>query len=364
MSSQHLTGHRRFGTNHFNITISENHYQMMKPLVIIGVIIVVILIIAVLSWLSIHHHNNSVPRHKSSPRRYKIHPDKLKNHTNYGASNDGTHVTPYENGKELTTQQLCEANSNAKWHSTFSRCRCKSPWYGPTCNLEAHDSNYLSLGIPADNSDVTVYLSDNSLASTSVDDNTPGDEETILSFQDGYPSVYPGSCMDQCNTYPEICYGVSWVNGVCGIITEPIVVSTSKNIHYQPHKMSTLFLNTRIPNNYPIFKDRVFAFSDDYSTTCSLPRFWVGSNTGEIKEEIQVGNKTLITFPIASFLNQTGLVGIWSTTDFDHNHAKNLIKSPMKSMYVDWGHDTEKIQVLPVPKSCTQLYVYYIPVDN
>jgi hypothetical protein len=293
--------------------------------------------------------------------QYKLHHEDHKHHIDYGASVNGINIIGLNNGDNLVDEKDCVSN-NGIWDFNTQKCKCQNPFYGPNCDLQSHDETYLGIGFPLNDTDVTM-LTYESPVSKGEDEiqNVP------LSFNSDSNGAYPLSCTALCDEYNshskiydinrdedvKICYGVSYSKGRCGLITDPIKVNNKSNIYYDSQKMSTIYLNTKIPHNYPIFLDRIFAFE---SVNPQLNRFWIGSNTGHIREIVHVGRKVTLPFNIKSYLNQTGKIGIWSSTDFNESDFQTLITNPTPGMFVDWGHDSQ-IQFCDAKHEYK--YVYY-----
>jgi len=154
----------------------------------------------------------------------------------------------------LYNKAICNSTPNASFIN--DKCVCNFPYFGPSCQLEKTNSNYIPIGIP-DESAINFNIIESK--NTKYKSFTPSSVDSV-------------TCSDLCsNTSHTDCIGFLYSNSVCTLLYDNVFVPSNFNIPYSSDIDSTLYLKS---TDSLIFDNRVFISSH---VSFFPPRFWLTS---------------------------------------------------------------------------------------
>jgi hypothetical protein len=309
-----------------------------------------------------------------------------------GASSDGQVFI--SNASNFTDQTGCFASSTRTWSNG---CACIPPFYGPQCDLESYDQDYVAIGTP----DINTIIAD-------IGDPTSVDRLSFpinIPMADDHP-FFPVNtpdmtnqvlCTDLCDAKSD-CQGVIWTPApgnnagigappankpTCQLITGSVTVSPGSNIPYSSTVQSTLYMKS---GSEPSFKDRVFVY-----TGTRAVRYWLdtsysdafGDNRGQTMFERQL---IKFNWTPTRVINTTGCqdstsscqfgnswYGIFSNLSFDPSNDvlfRNIINQSIANSNTTISIDGQEYivvapgdRILSIPASWFELWGAFMPIS-
>lgn len=184
--------------------------------------------------------------------------------------------------------QPSKQNCRGTWKD--NKCVCTFPYIGPSCDILAHDLNYIDLGI----TDSVSYASQ----CTEFSGN--------LTFGNSPTEKDPNSCTAMCDKKAG-CNGVVYKDGCCELITSDIVLSG--DVYFDP-KLNNIFIKK---TTLPIMKDRV-------SISNGVKRYWLTVPIPRDAPLVTADSGELVTLIWGDFNNivvsNSNLIGLWYNKPF------------------------------------------------
>jgi hypothetical protein len=172
---------------------------------------------------------------------------------------------------------------------------CPAPMWGPSCNLQSYDANYIAIGNP-DNMYPRVTQTIN---------------DVKLSF-DGSSSTCTSIC-DATNG----CTGVIWnsddnITGTCHLLEDSLVIQPYDQLNYNPLQQSSLYLKER-----PMYNDVVYAVGGE------IPKIFRDGCPGITK--MYLDKLYEVDHPVTGFINDGGYAIYSSDKPFQHPSEAKLV---------------------------------------
>lgn len=320
------------------LSVSVNKETFDVGFIIFTIIGVIILITIIIVTIVVASRATTLPPPPDASDLNST-PQEVGVNRNFGAAaNPRTDVTRNLNF-EPHASALTSCHNSPHAVEVDGVCQCVPPFFGPTCQLEKHSSNYFAVGRPHEPTlGITVLDEIQS-------DGKSFNEHGLV-----------GSCSHTCDQ-TEGCIGFLYHDpGQCTLLTDKIVVPGNKSIAYSPYIDSTLYLRTSQSLH---FQQRVFLASHG---SAYPRRYWLTNNTSYYQ---QVKMRTVYKLPFCprSIIHYGQYLGIYSLQPFTHDMIPDLISSlrqiPISSQY--YLHDTE-LPLNPPPHwdYKVPLYVAYI----
>ncbi len=190
-----------------------------------------------------------------------------------GASDNGR--VNFANGSFYLDSTACTTGPTRDWIQPGGgqfQCTCISPFYGPQCNLESYDEEYLAIG--------QVDLDDVELMTISEE----GVDRLSFPFEKQIGTVPNPQilCTSLCDSNDD-CIGVIYKQASsptyglfatddtekpqCTLLQDSVLVKTNQNLPFNPLEQSNMYLKN---GNVPVFTDRVFVYIGNL-----VLRYWV-----------------------------------------------------------------------------------------
>ena len=282
--------------------------KISTTLLIVIVFIVVFFIICYIIWISnINTTTNTQPIKLNNPYvEYPI--DK-----NYG----GTNALPYNymNGTEINNKKDCTKEGNNIWNSKKNICQCDDNYFGPRCNIQPHNLKYSKVNLSESEVEYTILDTINDI--------------DYLSFNIDGSEV--NTCTNYCDSIRE-CKGVKYENGECILLNSALKVKSP--ITYNPY-MGSFYIKTD-----PILENKILLLK----TTIPKGYFYERDDILSLK----INSVNEVNFLPKFIINNSNLVGIWSTKPFDSKDFNNILSSNKKNggeIYIDRGSNKNSYSI-------------------
>lgn len=324
------------GLNNFSIPIHKNSYNtlFLLTIILIGFLFITIIIVSI--SVSYNSSHLSLPSKSLQPTVYNP-----ILHSNIGSVNDIESSVKFydsEDGSYINHETICKSVPTAEWNGT--KCICKPPFFGPSCNREKHKNNYFSVGVVNENLEVKVI-------------------KTIRTHGKSFTLDSSESCSDHCDKMDE-CIGFIYkptddnLKGTCTLLKDNIIVPKNIEIPFSYRFDSTLYLKS-VENLH--FIGRVFIAE---FVTSLPPRFWLVNETKHYKQ-LNVNEIAKLNF-IPNYVKCYGnCIGIYCKYSF--------VKEDIK-IIMDRGENSEcyihrpntRINLSPDWEYNLPIYVVYLEI--
>ncbi|CAH6418497.1 Hypothetical protein POVN_LOCUS214, partial [uncultured virus] len=325
------------GTKDYTLTMRPNQYEGLRTFFLIAFSIILVLLVIFLIWVIYSYVTKPrEPRPPIPPVPVTPVADQ-----DVGASTLG--AASYQNGIGLLTENAC-VSSNGVWSGGSSGiaggpCLCKQPFFGPTCQRQAHDADYFGLGLVAPPGSLAYEKQ-----AVEFDGN--------LSFNgEGFDDK---SCTGRCDDLNN-CLGVEFDGKTCALITSNPMLAADGVITVDPAIDPQIYLYRN--GVRPVIKDRVFGYTGNRPL-----RFWA---TRSDVYSMQAGQVyPLVTPPPERLVNDGSLIGVWTMFQFGPTEFPRLLAGGA-GVYVDRGAPSSDYPLnLPATFAGQKLWVMYAKGSN
>jgi len=312
--------------------------------IVFGTLIIAVIIVAII-W---SYRLSKLP---PPPPGLPLNSSQLTINTNYGAAPYATYpsnakINAPDDGSAFTTIDDCLSQDNTKWVNDY--CICETPFFGPTCSREKHDSKYFAVGI---HNDATIGVNViNEVTSDGKSFNASGTSN---------------SCSDHCNKIPD-CIGFIYnYPDTCALLSDHVIIPAGEGISYSHDIDPTLYMKS---SDNLHFERRVFLAE---STWAYPSRYWLfKESNGYVQlqpnivtkidffpEHIKMFGQRSKGFPIEDISVQ--LTGIYCLYSFNIDSIPDILEhSNSNQCYVH--KPGTSLNIPPDWRYKTPIYVIYI----
>jgi hypothetical protein len=334
--------------------LSKEEYGTWITVFNVMVIVVILVILSILIWLVVRYHNrnNIIPPPVENPV-YTPYPVDL----NVGSLEKN--LTNVYNQKGLTQIPINSCTGdNVIWNN--NKCECAFPFFGPYCDRQIHDPNYIGLGLTDDPASL-LFTTENANQTINLTYNFANVPTEGILKTNGIIQINQESCTMECTNRSD-CKGIVYDGLNCKLITSDVTVGQGVNLESLITLEPTIYLNKM--RTHLRFTDRVFMYSVNKPTRYWIRRAEIIPSPDDLRGFVSLDVmqlKTLKWFP-ERIVNDGGLYGIWSTKPFSSlgeivNHDE---------IYIDKGDPTSSDYKLNLPDYIINnldniVYVVYVP---
>uniref|UniRef100_A0A6C0BCF7 Uncharacterized protein n=1 Tax=viral metagenome TaxID=1070528 RepID=A0A6C0BCF7_9ZZZZ len=309
--------------------LSEEQYKEGKIFLVVIIFIIILILIFFLIWILYYRYyqgeNTNYETPEQSISQYDL---------NFGGiinRNDYYKISGRITKKMKNTHQLIPIKDEI----------CKYGYYGPNCNLQAHDFNFYNAGVFKSKYTVTKLDGKYNLSLDYSSENGKYDDK---------------SCTSTCKVSKD-CKGVRYNHKeeICMLITSNIQGEGESSLNFNNENQIYLKREQR-----PHFTDKITGFSGS-----RLQRYYIDRPQEEpkIKRKRILGTIKKLTSGIVHFkpykidklnwiptriANFGGYVGLWSTKSFNEKSWSNTQMSYVDKGMGEYNLPTDLLDKLPV----------------
>jgi len=301
-----------------DLSISIDKTTFDSAFIITSIILFIVFICIIVTLLIL---NNNLTY---SPIVYKQatfkEPTQLTVNDDYGSSKNGYSHNLYKkktpDGTNLT-KETC-VFSNSKWNDTTNNCSCPSGKYGPNCDFEFHDANYIAVGNinPCDiKSEVigTYKTKYKSFKNTKPSNELSSNHLGIANYND----ILDESCSEKCDKN-FTCDGFFYKTNKCILYKNNINIPDISKLKYSITADSTLYAKSL---EHIKFDNQIFLSESEFS----LPtKYWLFKNTNTFAK-IQPNIVSRIKFIPRYIKYNYNYIGIYSSYEFQYKDIENIL---------------------------------------
>ena len=285
-------------------------------------------------------------------------PTPLTVNDDYGSSKNGYSHNLYRkkipDGTNLTKEKCLLGNN--RWNDNNNSCECTSGKYGPNCDSEFYDANYIAVGNINPNDIKSEVIGTYKTKYKSFKNNNNKN-----SNNNNADDILDETCTNLCDDDFN-CIGISYYKNTkqCILYSNSINIANKNKLKYSINNDSTLYTKSL---DYLQFDNQIFLGESEFALA---KRYWLFKNSDTFAI-IQPNIVTHINFIPKYIKYNYNYIGIYSPYEFQQKDIENILiennnsgESSLNNSYIHLPYDEFFIPIELLREETPGLYVLYI----